>query len=250
MKMKLFASDLDGTLLGTLFQTHAFTAQWLRIHPDRRPLLVYNTGRMLEDSLQVVEEVQLPVPDYIISGVGTGIYNCRQKCAVKEFSAMLQKGWDRAAVDEVISRLELDILKQPEELQNEYKSSWYLEYASDDQLAAIQKKLEEQGLEVTVVYSSSRDLDILPKRADKGSALMWLLNQLQIRPEETLVAGDSGNDGAMFLIQGVKGIIVGNAQPELYQMTAHLPIYRAEGVCVDGVIEGLAYYGVLDGKGD
>lgn len=250
MKMKLFASDLDGTLLGTLFQTHAFTAQWLRIHPDRRPLLVYNTGRMLEDSLQVIEEFQLPVPDYIISGVGTGIYDCRQKCPLKEFSAMLQKGWDRAAVDEVISRLELDLLKQPEELQNEYKSSWYLEHASIDQLAAIQRKLEAQGLEITLVYSSSRDLDILPKWADKGSALVWLLNQLQIRSEETLVAGDSGNDGAMFLIQGVKGIIVGNAQPELYQMTAHLPVYRAVGVCVDGVIEGLTYYGVLDGKGD
>lgn len=76
------------------------------------------------------------------------------------------------------------------------------------------------------------------------------MKHLRIRPEETLVAGDSGNDSAMFLIPGVSGIIVNNAQPELYQRTAHLPVYHARGMSLQGVIEGLVYYGVLDGKGE
>jgi hydroxymethylpyrimidine pyrophosphatase-like HAD family hydrolase len=90
-----------------------------------------------------------------------------------------------------------------------------------------------------VVYSSSRDLDILPKYANKGNALEWLLKHLQISGFETLVAGDSGNDSAMFLIPGVRGIVVENAQPELVEATLGLPCYRAQSICADGVLEGL-----------
>ncbi len=250
MEIKLFVSDLDGTLLGTLAQRLSFKEQWLQVPPPQRPRLVYSTGRTWDSTLQAIQVYQLAEPDYVIGSMGTEIYDYPQHRIVPEFSETLQKGWHRPTVEAVIARLGYDIRRQPEDFQNAYKSSWYLLDATPDQLETIREKLEGAGLEVTLVYSSSRDLDILPRRADKGESLLWLLKHLRIRPEETLVAGDSGNDSAMFLIPGVSGIIVSNAQPELYQRTAHLPVYHARGMYLEGVIEGLVYYGVLDGKGE
>ncbi|MGG2476586.1 HAD family hydrolase, partial [Rhizobium sp. BR5] len=68
------------------------------------------------------------------------------------------------------------------------------------------------------VYSSDRDLDILPKAADKGAALAWLCGQLRIGLDESVVAGDTGNDRAMFELNGIRGVIVGNALPELVSL--------------------------------
>ena len=99
---------------------------------------------------------------------------------------------------------------------------------------------------VNVVYSSARNLDILPKMANKGNALAWLIRNLEINPEAVIVAGDTGNDSAMFLIPGVRGIIVENAQPELCEKTLSAPTYQARDNCADGVLEGLAHYGLID----
>ena len=60
-----------------------------------------------------------------------------------------------------------------------------------------------------------------------------------------MVAGDTGNDSAMFLIPGVRGIIVENAQPELFARTLALPTYQAQEHFADGVLEGLQHYGVV-----
>lgn len=61
------------------------------------------------------------------------------------------------------------------------------------------------------------------------------------------MAGDSGNDIAMFIIRGVRGIVTGNAQPELLDQTAMLDVYRApqNEICAHAVINGLRHYGVV-----
>ena len=88
-------------------------------------------------------------------------------------------------------------------------------------------------------------MDILPKWANKGNALIWLLRKLDLESNNTLVAGDSGNDTAMFDVDGVKGIVVANAHEELYRFTKHREVYHSESENGDGVIEGLIYYGIL-----
>lgn len=245
IEIKLFVSDLDGTLLGTPTQNRLFSNRWLNLAPHKRPVLTYSTGRPLKNTLQALSEYKLLSPDYIISDVGTQVHDVRSGKRLDEFAQYIQPGWDEHTIEDVINRLKLDIRKQPDAWQSEFKSSWYLDHVPSDIIKQIQKALDASGVKTTVVYSSNRDLDVLPLRANKGGALRWMMHYLQVQPHQTLVAGDSGNDQAMFLIEGIHGIIVNNAQPELNQFLQHPNIYFTGASETDGVMEGLTHFKVF-----
>lgn len=242
--IKLLCCDLDGTLLGKPDATLLFKQIWDTRPDDRQPVLVYNTGRLLSDALRTIQRSDLPKPDYLVCGVGTMIYDMQARAVMHEFADIMSENWDRSRAEQVVLSL-TNAVKQPVQFQNAFKSSWYLHQASPEQIAQLEKGLADTGMEAVVVYSSARDLDVLPKYANKGNALEWLLRHLDIPPYEALVAGDSGNDSAMFQIPGVRGIVVENAQPELVEATLGLPCYRAQTICADGVLEGLLHYGVI-----
>jgi sucrose-6F-phosphate phosphohydrolase len=243
--LRLFSSDLDNTLLGNPEASLRFKLAWESIPPDRRPTLVYNTGRLLPDIERQLQTNLLPAPDYLIGGVGTQVFEVKTKKLFEDFSATLQAGWDRGKVESLVSAFP-GIKRQPDEFQHDFKSSWFLERAHRDDLSRLAARLAEGGLDVNLVYSSLRDLDVLPKNATKGSALAWLAQKLGIPLEQVLVAGDTGNDSSMFRLPGVKGIVVDNAQPELFEAVVDIPVYCSRKVLADGVIDGLRNFGVID----
>lgn len=243
VNVRLFSTDLDGTLLGDPGAATRFSAAWAGIDPRRRPLLVYNTGRSVHDTRALVLARQLPEPEFIIGGVGTelhdGLYN-----AGADFSSRFSEGWDLAKIEQIVGSLP-GVRRQPGEFLHRYKSSWTWSRARREQIDALKQRLKDAGLRTTIVYSCLHFLDVLPASADKGNALQWLCNRLGIPTEAVLVAGDTANDTSMFLLPGVRGIVVENALPEL---TAALPaesVFVAPQPMADGVIAGLCHYGVL-----
>lgn len=242
-QVKLVCTDIDYTVLGDPDATARFRDFWHAIPSPKQPCLCYNSGRLVDDQLELIRTSPMPSPDFVIGGVGTAIYDLRNHTFIKEYAERLDHGWDLETVIQVMSATP-GIELQPEQYQTKHKSSWFLRDASPEQIREIESRLVSEGLEVTIIYSSSRDLDVLPTRADKGDALSWLCDFLDIELTEVVVAGDTANDLRMFQVPGVRGIVVANAKPELLEGTEDLPVYRSRAPEADGVVEGLRHYGL------
>ena len=68
--------------------------------------------------------------------------------------------------------------------------------------------------------------------------------------DEMLVAGDTGNDRSMFDLPDVRGIVVGNALPELRAIGEGNPrVFNARRTHAAGVLEGLVHWSVLEREG-
>src|SRR5580692_13057991 len=92
--IRLFSPDLDGTLIGNPEASQRFRTAWERIPVRRRPLLVYNSGRLVDDMRRLVIDDVLPVPDYYIGGVGTKMYVDRLDRMLEDVYQHLSAHWD------------------------------------------------------------------------------------------------------------------------------------------------------------
>ncbi|GAA4291734.1 HAD-IIB family hydrolase [Aestuariibaculum suncheonense] len=242
--IKLLSFDIDNTLIEFHTLKSNFKKIWKKYKPDDI-ILTYNTGRLIDDVLLLIKKGVLPKPDYIIGGVGTLIYDCNHNCVVKEFNDVLDEGWDLEAVEKLVQSIDHPISEQPAKFQHSYKRSYFFHDADDELIESIEADFEKANMYVNVVYSGNKFLDVLPKWANKGNALQWLLSKLNLTTDNVLVAGDSGNDSAMFDMKGIRGVVVANAHEELYKFTKYRQVYHAEGDHGNGVIEGLVFYGIL-----
>lgn len=192
----------------------------------------------------LIEGRVLPPADYLIGSVGTEIHNVRAARAESAFTRLFERRWDARRIEAILGATPR-VAPQPRARFHVHKSSWYARGASSKTIADIGRRLRDAGLDVQVIYSSRLYLDIIPRLAGKGRSLAWLCSKLGVPLGCTVVAGDSGNDADMFLLPGVKRMIVGNARPEILETVASLPVYRARAPFADGVLEGLAHYGVV-----
>lgn len=238
--MLLFSTDIDGTIYDGPDSARTFSDFWngLRSRPSP-PLLAYNTGRSIDDTLKLISETHLPSPDYLIGGVGTEILHPETGQLLEDWTATLRSGWDVAKVESLVADEAEEIEQQPEECQNPFKSSWFWHGKTRQDIDRLQGRLDREGLEAQVVYSSARDLDVLPLKANKGNAIAWLAESLGVDLDRVAVAGDSGNDASMFLVDDVYGIIVSNAESSLPASVSGARIFHSARPCVEGVIEGL-----------
>lgn len=235
----LLISDVDNTLLGDDEATQRL-AGWFdeRRQSDYPVRLALNSGRFCVSLLESVETTPLPCPDVIIGGVGTQIHFPPDWEAIPQWP-LPNPGWVPEAIrEEVVS--ELGIIPQEQEWQSDYKLSFYAHDLAPDRLATLRKNLVTAGRAVEVVYSSQRDLDVLPAGVDKGTAAAFLAKLWEVPPERVFVAGDSGNDLTMFQ-QGFRGIVVANAHPELKRLNSDA-VYHCKKPYAAGVVEGLEHW--------
>lgn len=266
----LLATDLDNTLVGDPWATIGLNQ---RLAAARQQFyLVYATGRSLDSFRQLQQEfqadtnAQLLEPDYLVTGVGTEIYHQGQ--LDQEWAAYLSRNWQREAIKKIGHTFPA-LVYQPEADQNPWKVSYYLQptpvktansfltaanlqnlpkQKSNNQIIDdLQFKLAAAGLAAQVVFSSNRDVDILPYHGDKGQAVRYLQKKLQVDSQFTLVCGDSGNDITMFQEQTL-GVMVGNSQPELLQWhTAHPEAqhYLARSTYANAIWEAIEHFQLL-----
>jgi hydroxymethylpyrimidine pyrophosphatase-like HAD family hydrolase len=128
---------------------------------------------------------------------------------------------------------------QPDEAQSTWKSSFHAIDLSEVALDEIRGRLHGAGLPGTIVYSSGRDLDIVPAWASKARAAQFLVDAWRLTVDEVVVSGDSGNDLDL-LTSGPHAVVVGNAQPELLGLRGPR-VYRAVQTYAEGILEGIRH---------
>jgi sucrose-6-phosphatase len=249
----LLITDLDNTLVGNLEALNLLNDRLIQARQQQQELLlVYSTGRSLTSYRHLCSTVSLLSPDVLITAVGTEIYQGNGAHLDTQWSSHLIQGWDRTLVQEIASQF-IALEPQPDEEQRPFKVSYFLEEAkathpetTSQVIAELSEALNSQRLCCQLIYSGGKDLDILPQGADKGKAMQFVQAQYEIGDSHTVACGDSGNDIALF--GNNKGIIVGNAQPELLSWHAQNPAshrYLATAHYAAGILEGLTHFEVL-----
>ncbi|MCJ7432204.1 MAG: HAD family hydrolase [Anaerolineales bacterium] len=238
-KNYLFVSDVDDTLLGNNQSLAKLTAT---LNAARDQIVIaYNSSRPCASIRKSLEEqVHLPQPDYLIGALGTEIQDTCHGEAIGAYTNQWVADWKRNEVAALMNRL--GFAAHEDEFQTPFKASYHV--LGDAQYQRVLEHLKREGIRAKVIFSSGKDIDIIPAGAGKGTAVESLRVMRGFNVEQVVVAGDSVNDREMFL-HSYRGIVVGNADTHLKALTGPL-IYHAQKYHAAGVLEGLRHWGVLN----
>lgn len=269
MKNILLCSDLDRTILPNGDSAESSNARACLKKLVSRPevTLVYVSGRDKSLLQAAISEYDIPVPDFAIGDVGTSIYRISDNHwhVMEQWSTEIAPDWQgksRADIGKHLNKLSALKLQEPEK-QNDYKLSYYLDLNNDVEqlLRDVKSELVSMGVHANTIYSIDDLthvglLDILPASANKYHAITFLMKQRRFTQENTLFAGDSGNDIAV-LTSGLKSVLVNNARHDVRDKAIALSgqaghvdtLYLAHGGWLDmngnysaGVVEGVIHY--------
>lgn len=230
----LLVSDIDYTLTG---DEEALAELLGLIEESPGVRLAVNSSRPRASVERTLASFPVPFePAGMITAMGTEVAAGAPLGGWQERFA----GWDRSVVDEIMAGL--GAVAHDDEFQTRYKASYAVEGAAKQE--AARQAIAASGQDCRVVISGASDMDVLPPGAGKGEATLFLARELGIDVGERLVvAGDSGNDVAMFEVSP-RGILVGNAGAELREAVRPGRAYQARAPHAAGILEGLRHWGV------
>jgi len=275
MRQLLLCTDLDRTLLPNGEQAESPRAKELfeRLVGREDVTLAYVTGRHRGLIEQAIQEYNLPVPDFAIGDVGTTIYQVSASgwtsgspsdwTSWSDWQEHLSASWPVVNTELLKSQLQTfpELTLQEAEKQNRFKLSFYVQFDLDltrlSQLkSAVQERTAQHGLDANLVWSVDQEnrvglLDILPVKANKLKAIEYLMQRHNFQIQDTLFAGDSGNDMDVFR-SNIPSVLVANAEPEIKRWALERDIddlYVASGNLFElngnyraGILEGACHY--------
>lgn len=265
----LISTDLDRTLIPNGEAKESDNARFLfsQLVAKSEVTLTYVTGR---DQLLVKEAIaqyQLPIPNYVITDVGSSIYKIEDSKWIREknWSQKIGLHWQNKHHDDLIP-LFADLKPcglQEKTKQGLHKLSYYisLDHEIEPLMKEIHFRLEKNQIQSNLIWSIDEEinmglLDILPISANKRHAMEYLMEKEDFNLENTVFSGDSGNDLDV-LISPIKSILVANAHEEvkekvkLYLETTDDKdsVYIAKGGYLNmngnysaGILEGIYHY--------
>ena len=238
---RMLVCDIDNTLIG---DKEALDELLRRLNSNGQHIgFGVATGRRLDSARKIVQEWNIPMPDFFISSVGCEIYYGKDLHEDRRWKRHIDYRWDPQTVCEATQNIP-GLRLQPTVEQRKYKVSYFYDPKVAPSVRQIVRYLRQQDIHVNAIYSHQMFLDFLPVRASKGAALRYFADKWGVPVEHILVAGDSGNDLEM-LSGETLGVVVGNHSSELKKLRGRERVYFADGQYARGIIEGIDYYDFL-----
>lgn len=219
----LLCADLDRTILPNGPEPESPEARPFLRKLAARPevTLAYVTGRHRALLMEAIEEYDLPVPRYAIGDVGTTIYEIEEDDwrLLDSWSEEIAADWKGRTHDDLQALFaDLESLRlQESEKQNVFKLSYYAsaDLETKNLLDTMHRRLSERGIDASLIWSVDQVkdvglLDVLPKCATKKHAVEFLMKRKGFSVDNTVFAGDSGND-LPALTGGLQAVLVRNA---------------------------------------
>ncbi|WP_110111691.1 HAD family hydrolase [Bacillus sp. CGMCC 1.16541] len=222
--IKLFVSDLDGTLLNENKAVEQHNIDALKKLREQNIDICLASGRMDNEITKIARDVKDSFHRisqngaYVITNENHSLHEkvFHHELALKLYS--LTNLPDKLTIvcsnntnfveekTEIVEQIE-KFMFFPIEVEANMQTEIGLSLSpskitvlgEDDQLFELQQELAKAFPdEVDTYISAPKCLDIMPKHISKGNAIQVLLDHLQLKPEEVACIGDSFNDIPMF----------------------------------------------------
>ena len=265
----LICTDLDRTLLpnGKQPESHDARRRFSSFAAREEVRLAYVTGRHLALVEKAIANFVLPRPDFVIADVGTSLYESaedswRRRADWDEQFVSEWGGMDHTAIRLLFADM-IELQLQGASRQSRYKLSFYVPMYTDRHtlLPAMQQRLERHRVRASLIWSIDDPagialLDVVPESATKFHAIEYLMRREGFAPENTVFAGDSGNDLPV-LSSSLLTILVANATEDVRDEALQLSaargtsdsLYLAKGNFMGmngnysaGILEGVAHF--------
>lgn len=243
---RLAAFDMDGTLLMPDHHLGEKTVSTLARLRERDITLTFATGRHALEMRHILGAFSLDA--YLITGNGTRVHSMegellhQQDLQPDVAELVLHESWDTHASmhifnddgwftgQEIPSLLQAFVysdfryqLVDPRHIAPDRVTK--VCFCGDHHdLSRLKTQLNEAlGERAHLCFSAIDCLEVLPVGCNKGAALAVLANHLGLTLAECMAFGDAMNDCEMLGSVG-RGLIMGNAMPQLIAELPHLPV--------------------------
>ena len=265
MAVKLFVSDLDGTMLPDGNVVSAENIAAVRRAVEAGVTVTIATGRMFEAALPIAEAlgVDVPIISYnggLIKSPSGRVYeeHTIEPALARDIIAFCkERGWyiqsySGGVLHYVEACDESRFYEKAQQVTGK-AVGWdglFAHAAGNCKLLLVTKELSVTlaraeavlaafGAHVDVTRSADCLIEIVPKGVSKASALMSLAAKLGIAIEETMAIGDAYNDLPMLKAAG-KSIAMGNAFPAVKEVTDYETL-----TCTENGLAAAIYHYVL-----
>lgn len=231
MKRKLFAFDIDGTLLDTNKQALDSTREALDKLRKAGHLVTIATGRSRFHAQEVIRD--LAFSNYILCNGAAGFLDHEQVYKNLLDQEQLEQFVEEAHEKKIDTAfVSLDNIKRsssndvevmeeamhsfgavlPEldqffaEEQEIYQALAFFDRKYDDEFAHYEK--------IRFVRWHENSVDVVPQDGSKAATILQLADQVGIAHEDIISFGDGQNDREMLRMSGI-GVAMGNAAPEV-----------------------------------
>jgi sucrose-phosphate synthase len=232
-------SDLDQNLIGNPSALREF----IQVMRENRKCVVFGiaTGRRIDQALAVMEKHGIPVPEVLISSLGTRIHYGRDLNPDDYWTDHIDHNWNPNRVRRLLGGLK-GLAPQAKREQSSHKVSYFYDEQKAPAVEEIVKLLRQEELTANVIHSFGQFLDVIPARASKGLALRHAMQQMEIPLEHVLAAGGSGADEDM-MRGNTLAVVVGNRHHEELSALVDLDrIYFAGQPHARGILEAIEHY--------